>query len=186
MKSRRPVNSDVMRNNSHLPNVQSNVTRKRLVFLLLPLVVASSLSGQTRQPKPDTSIRTVVSPNANCVSTNDLNRSLKKLRRKRPTASGCFSTVDLICAACRTGVELDTPPPCYPAIAKSGRAAGRVVVEMVVNETGKVSWARVMRGHPLLRAAALAAALKRTYTPFTCSDKPIKAYAYAVYDFVLP
>lgn len=176
-----------MRNNSDVSNVQTNVTYKQLSLIAaLLLVTASSLFGQGNpQTKRDTAVRSV-SPNGDCVSTNGLSRSQKKLRSKRPEASFCFSTVDLICAACRRGVEVEAPAPCYPAIAKSGRASGRVVVEMVVDETGKVSWARVMRGHPLLRAAGLAAALKRKYTPFTCSGKPIKAYDYAVYDFVLP
>jgi len=156
-----------------------------LIAVLLS-VIASSLIGQSNpQTKQDTAIRWV-SPNGECVSTDGLSRLQKNLKRARPKASVCFSTVDLICAACRRGDVLEAPAPCYPAIAKSGRASGKVVVELVVDETGKVSWANVMMGHPLLRAAALAAALKRTYSPFTCSGKPIKAYDYAVYYFVLP
>jgi TonB family protein len=171
-----------MRNNSHDPKVQRNVLALIVVLLF---VTASPLVAQSaRQTKRDTDVRST-SPNGDCPSTSGLNRSLKKLGRKAPKASGCFVTVDLICAACRRGVEVNAPEPCYSGIAKSAKISGPVTVETVVNETGRVSWERVVKGHPLLRAAALAAALKRTFTPYTCSGRPIKAYDYVVYNFEL-
>ena len=58
--------------------------------------------------------------------------------------------------------------PCYPTIAKLGRASGQVLVLVVVDESGEVRWARAYRGHPLLRFAALRAACKWRFEPAQC------------------
>ena len=148
-------------------------------------VIASTLPGQNvSQPKRDTAVRSK-SQNGGCVSTQGLDHWRKRLARNPPRALGCWTTVDLICADCRRGVEVNSPEPCFPAIAKSARASGAVEVAIVVNEKGNILWARVLRGHPLLRAAALAAALKRTFTPYTCAGRLIKAYELVVYNFEL-
>ncbi len=58
--------------------------------------------------------------------------------------------------------------PCYPAIAKSANASGAVDVMVVVDESGKVTWAHGYRGHPLLQFAAVRAACKWRFEPARC------------------
>lgn len=48
--------------------------------------------------------------------------------------------------------------PEYPVIARAARAGGDVVVEILIDEQGNVTAARVLSGHPLLRDAAIKAA----------------------------
>ena len=55
--------------------------------------------------------------------------------------------------------------PEYPAIAQSARVQGVVIVEAVIDPTGRVSSARVLRSIPLLDAAALDAVQQWEFTP---------------------
>jgi TonB family protein len=54
----------------------------------------------------------------------------------------------------------ERPLPPYPPIAKAARAESAVVVEVLVSKAGDVICARSLSGHPLLRHASVAAALK--------------------------
>jgi TonB family protein len=60
---------------------------------------------------------------------------------------------------------VELPPPSYPPAAKAVKAAGTVVVEVTVNARGEVTTANAISGHPLLRAAAVAAARKAKFKP---------------------
>jgi TonB family protein len=74
--------------------------------------------------------------------------------------------------------------PYYPKEAKRLRIEGQVNVETIVDESGKVIYAKVIKGQPLLNQAALQAAYLSTYTPKkTCDDKSIKFRWRIVYNF---
>jgi len=51
------------------------------------------------------------------------------------------------------GKAIDIPKPEYPAEAKAKKIDGEVKASIFVDETGKVVWARVDNGHPLLQEA---------------------------------
>lgn len=51
----------------------------------------------------------------------------------------------------------------YPPIAKAAHASGEVVVQVLVNEEGKVTLARILAGHPLLRQNSVQAAYGWTF-----------------------
>ncbi|HEX9000003.1 MAG TPA: energy transducer TonB [Blastocatellia bacterium] len=55
--------------------------------------------------------------------------------------------------------------PAYPPIAKATRASGAVQVQIEVNQEGRVTEAKVLSGHPLLRQAALEAAQQWKFKP---------------------
>jgi TonB family protein len=57
-----------------------------------------------------------------------------------------------------TDTVTERPAPEYPALAKAARISGRVDVEVVVDNHGKVKSARATSGHPLLKDAAVACA----------------------------
>ena len=73
--------------------------------------------------------------------------------------------------------------PIYPAAAKAVRAGGRVEVQVVIDENGRVVSASVINGHTLLRDSALNAARKSTFTPTKLSDEPVKVSGVIVYNF---
>jgi protein TonB len=77
------------------------------------------------------------------------------------------------------------PQPSYPAAAKAARASGVVLVLVVVDETGKVTSATPVSGHPLLRNAAVQAAYQARFTPTKLSGKPVKVSGTISYNFVL-
>jgi TonB family protein len=55
--------------------------------------------------------------------------------------------------------------PVFPAIAIAARVSAVVVLECTIDTTGQVTDARILRGHPLLDAAALTAVRQWRYTP---------------------
>lgn len=63
---------------------------------------------------------------------------------------------------------LEQPPPVYPMGAALVGVEGNVTVRIVVDENGKVVWARVEDGHPLLRKASLQAVCKTVFEPYVC------------------
>jgi periplasmic protein TonB len=75
--------------------------------------------------------------------------------------------------------------PVYPALAISVRAEGRVVVECVIGEDGRVSDVRVVRGHPLLADAAAAAVRQWHYAPTLLNGEPVAVIMTVTVDFRL-
>ena len=66
----------------------------------------------------------------------------------------------------------ERPLPPYPPLAKAARAESTIVVEILVSKAGDVICARSLSGHPLLRAAAVSAALKWKFGPVEVSVIP--------------
>src|SRR5436853_108353 len=77
-------------------------------------------------------------------------------------------------------VHLVTPP--YPAIARSAHASGQVVVQVLIDENGSVVAAHATSGHPLLQAAAVAAARSSRFTPTKLSGQPVKVKGVIIYN----
>src|SRR5688572_8611851 len=55
--------------------------------------------------------------------------------------------------------------PVYPQIALAAHVQGTVILQAVIDEQGSVRELRVLRGHPLLDAAAMQAVAKWQFTP---------------------
>lgn len=66
---------------------------------------------------------------------------------------------------------IELPKPSYPAEAKAAGISGVVKVLIVVDEGGRVVWARALTGHPLLRAAAMKVVCGARFHP-TLIDGP--------------
>jgi Ca-activated chloride channel family protein len=84
------------------------------------------------------------------------------------------------------GKALSLPRPDYPTSARSAGASGVVVVEVTVDETGKVINARAVSGHPMLKAVATAAARQARFAPTKLSGQPVKVTGIINYHFTLP
>lgn len=83
------------------------------------------------------------------------------------------------------GAALKKVQPPYPPIAKAARASGSVQVQILVNETGEVTEASVISGHPLLRDAALEAAKQWQFKPTELSGNPVKVQGVLTFNFTL-
>jgi TonB family protein len=72
------------------------------------------------------------------------------------------------------GEVLVKAQPIYPQIARQINASGEVQVEITVDEKGRVVEAKAIKGHPVLRSAAVAAAKKWVFRPTMLDGKPVK------------
>ena len=83
------------------------------------------------------------------------------------------------------GKAISLPKPVYPTIAKQARASGTVAVQVLIDEQGNVVSASPISGHPLLRAAAVAAAREAKFSPTKLSGKAVKVSGVITYNFIL-
>ena len=83
------------------------------------------------------------------------------------------------------GTALSLPAPYYPDTARRLRMTGVVVVEVVVDETGKVISAHATSGPSPLRDVAVQAALKARFSPTKLSGQPVKVSGVINYKFAL-
>lgn len=83
------------------------------------------------------------------------------------------------------GTAINLPSPYYPENARRLRMAGVVVVDVVVDETGKVISATAASGPPALRDVAVQAALKARFSPTKLSGQPVKVSGVINYKFAL-
>lgn len=128
----------------------------------------------------------------------EVERLLKTLREKKEVVIG-FCAEGAECeplpdvegiskgnkGSVKGGSVVSKPQPTYPAIAKAARAQGAVVVQVLVDEEGKVMAAQVLSGHPLLQAAAVKAAREALFTPTLLNARPVKVAGTLTYNFVL-
>ncbi|HKO45067.1 MAG TPA: TonB family protein [Pyrinomonadaceae bacterium] len=89
-----------------------------------------------------------------------------------------------ISAGVLNGKAISLPKPPYPPAARAAKASGTVVVQVTLEEDGKVTNASAVSGHPLLRAAAVAAAYEAKFSPTRVGGKPVKVTGVINYNFV--
>jgi len=77
------------------------------------------------------------------------------------------------------------PRPDYPPIAKQTGTQGNVIVQVLIDETGKVISAKATSGSPLLIPAAQKAALQARFSPTLIGETPVKVSGVITYNFVL-
>jgi periplasmic protein TonB len=81
--------------------------------------------------------------------------------------------------AVRVGGQIKEPKklkdvkPSYPDIAKQARVQGVVILECTISPQGKVTDVKVLRGIPLLDAAAIDAVKQWVYTPTLLNGVPV-------------
>jgi TonB family protein len=73
--------------------------------------------------------------------------------------------------------------PVFPPIARHANAGGAVVVELIIDEEGNVSSARIVSGHPLLQAALLQAARSWKFNPVLIEGRAVSVKGRMTYTF---
>lgn len=84
------------------------------------------------------------------------------------------------------GKAISLPAPSYPDVARRMRTSGKVEVEVIVDENGKVISAHALSGPVVLRDVAVEAALRARFTPTRLSGQPVKISGRIDYNFTLP
>lgn len=77
------------------------------------------------------------------------------------------------------------PQPLYPAVARAALVSGEVLVEIMIDECGNVVMAKALSGHPLLRQAAIDAAMKTRFSPTLLSGHAVRVKGTMAYNFSL-
>lgn len=95
------------------------------------------------------------------------------------------SDKEVVAGGVLNGHAISKPQPSYPAAAKQARVSGTVVIQILVDESGKVVKAEPYCGHPLLAKAAVESALAARFTPTLLSGLPVKVSGIITYNFVL-
>jgi len=158
---------------SSAPAVSSTGNETRVVASLPARTSAAKLNGQVQplnldlRPLSDSSRKNVV---ANDSEPPPAPRPLLK-----PVSGGVLN-----------GKALTLPAPNYPEIARRMRQAGKVEVEVIVDENGKVISARATAGPSMLREVAVEAALRARFTATKLSGQPVKISGRIDYNFTLP
>jgi TonB family protein len=84
------------------------------------------------------------------------------------------------------GKAISLPAPTYPELARRMRTGGKVEVEVIVDENGKVISAHASSGPTALRDVAVEAAMRARFTPTKLSGQPVKIAGRIDYNFTLP
>ena len=83
------------------------------------------------------------------------------------------------------GSAISLPTPTYPDTAKRMHTSGLVVVEVVIDENGRIVSARALSGPTTLRDAAVLAANRARFSPTKLSGQPVKVTGTINYNFTL-
>jgi TonB family protein len=83
---------------------------------------------------------------------------------------------------CGRGISF--PKPSYPEEAKAEKVSGTVSVDVVIDEKGRVIWAKATSGHSLLQEASRKAGCRARYSPMRLSGQVVKASSTINYNFV--
>lgn len=92
----------------------------------------------------------------------------------------------------RPGGDLQPPTklrqvaPAYPELARQARVQGVVVLDCVIDPSGRVADVKVLRGHSLLAPAAVDAVRQWLYTPTRLNGVPVAVLLTVTVRFTLP
>ncbi len=75
--------------------------------------------------------------------------------------------------------------PVYPEDARLARVEGKVIAQLVIDEEGNVASVKILRSHPQLDDAAIAAVRQWKYKPARLDGRPVKVYFTAILTFKL-
>jgi TonB family protein len=81
-------------------------------------------------------------------------------------------------------LALKKPMPPYPPVARAAHVGGSVLVQVLVDESGKVIAARAVSGHALLQAAAVAAARYARFSPTYREGQLVMVSGFLTYEFM--
>ncbi len=75
--------------------------------------------------------------------------------------------------------------PAYPALARSARIQGAVVLQAVISKAGTIENLKVLAGHPMLTQAAIEAVSQWRYRPYILNHEPVEVETQITVNFSL-
>jgi TonB family protein len=137
----------------------------------LPFEKSFADNSERQNPSPENTTSPVALPPPPAPNTNE---------HADPTSRANTLTVS---GGVLNGKAISLPQPIYPPVAKAAKASGTVVVQVTLDEDGKVISALAVSGHPLLRKAAEAAARLARFNPTKMGGKAVKVSGILNYEF---
>lgn len=83
------------------------------------------------------------------------------------------------------GSLLHKVQPIYPALARSARIQGVVLLQAMISKEGTIENLRVLSGHPMLTAAAIDAVRQWRYRPYVLNGAPVEVETEITVNFSL-
>jgi protein TonB len=75
--------------------------------------------------------------------------------------------------------------PTYPALARSARIQGQVVLQAIISKQGAIENLKVLTGHPMLVPAAIEAVRQWRYRPYILNNEPVEVETQITVNFSL-
>jgi TonB family protein len=124
-----------------------------------------------------------VPPEAEAHGVNS--KPLVVLEDEPPASPAPKTNLKSVSRGVLNGSAIQLPAPAYPDIARRMRASGVVVVEVVIDENGKVISANAVSGPGILREVAVQAAHRARFSPTKLSGQPVRITGTINYNFTL-
>ena len=159
--------------------------------LTAPSVANSAVVNKSASGAMDTALMTAPPPSSTSnvsmvkASAAAPDNTSKPAAEVAPKQAMVKPPVKPISGGVLNGKATTLPVPNYPPAARSSRASGLVVVEVVIDGSGKVISAKATSGHALLQQAAVQAAQQARFTPTLLSGQPVKVSGTINYNFAL-
>lgn len=155
---------------------------------------ASNVASNSAAPLPSggSLVKTNIAPSDSALRMpgNAASNSTVKVADEPPPPAASVARVPKpllkpVSGGVLNGKAVSLPKPVYPPTARSARASGVVVVEVIIDEQGKVIAAKATSGHALLKQAAVQAAQSARFSPTLLSGQPVKISGEINYNFAL-
>jgi TonB family protein len=165
-----PTSSSVANKDDKVPAIKSADTKS----MALPSVTRKTATVDSNVGAQ------LVTSNANTTASPSV-----RFDAEPPAAPAPRPILKPISGGVLNGTALNLPSPSYPDTARRLRMTGVVVVQVVVDETGKVISAEAVSGPSLLKDAAVHSALRARFSPTKLSGQPVKVSGVINYKFGL-
>ena len=140
----------------------------------------------TIQSNFDSNAAYVPGPGSNIGTPNDHgSRVVMDDREPAPPAPKLPPKKTVYTTRILNGQAIYLPKPVYTQMAKQVGASGTVIVQILIDETGKVISAHAVSGHPFLMPEAQKAAYQARFSPTILGEQPVKVSGVITYNFVL-
>jgi TonB family protein len=170
--------SEVKTNSEPKPQPGVEAAAKKQPRHAVASLPPSSIGGEKFDMMNSAEARNV-SPSSSAATTNI---ELESEPPPSPTRSPLLKPIS---GGVLNGTAISLPAPMYPDTARRMRISGTVVVDVVIDETGKVVAAQASNGPTTLREAAVKASFRARFSPTKLSGQPVKVAGLIYYKFSL-
>jgi len=146
----------------------------------------NKIAGAVPTPVSIDKSKLIISPTSDMGSSIGVKRALVEAGGEPPANRAPKPLMKPVSGGVLNGSAINLPSPAYPEVARRMRASGIVIVEVVIDENGKVISARAVNGNTLLRDVSVQAAYRARFSPSKLSGQPVKVAGVINYNFSLP